>query len=96
MELGLWVTELGRVTLLSLRLIVFALSLGLTMISFQAYRQRPSPRLESAFIGFAFLSMGIGMIALRTQIEMYPTLFQIIEIIPLIIGFGMLYRSLYR
>jgi len=90
------VVEVSRLLLMLMRLVVFALSLGLTIISFQSYRQRPSDRLESAFIGFAFLSMGVALTALRTQIDVLVSLFQIVETIPFIIGFGMLYRSLYR
>lgn len=89
--------QLIMLTLAVLRLAVFALSLGLTLISFQAYRSRPnSQRLESAFIGFAFLSMGVALTALRTNIAEWNLVFQIVETIPFIIGFGMLYVSLYR
>lgn len=79
-----------------LRLVVFALALGLTLISFQAYNARGSKRLESAFIGFAFISMGVALTSLRTQIADIETIFQIAETIPFIIGFSMLYLSLYR
>lgn len=83
--------------LMLMRLTVFGLSLGLTLISFQAYRNRPeSARLESAFIGFAFLSMGVALTALRTNVAEWSLVFQIVESIPFIIGFGMLYLSLYR
>ena len=43
--------EIFNVVLMFLRMIVFALALGLTLISFQSYRQRESKRLESAFVG---------------------------------------------
>lgn len=80
-----------------MRLVVFGLSLGLTLISFQAYRNRPNDdRLESAFIGFAFLSMGVAMTALRTHLDAWVIYFQMVETIPFIVGFGMLYLSLYR
>ena len=79
-----------------LRLAVFGLALGLTLISFQAYSARGSKRLESAFIGFAFISMGVALTSLRTQISGYQTAFQIVETIPFVIGFSMLYLSLYR
>lgn len=79
-----------------LRLVVFGLALGLTLISFQAYNARGSKRLESAFIGFAFISMGVALTSLRTQISDFQTLYQIIETIPFVIGFSMLYLSLYR
>lgn len=79
-----------------LRLIVFGLALGLTLISFQAYSKRKSKRLESAFIGFAFISMGVALTSLRTQVPDLRTFLQIAETIPFIIGFSMLYVSLYR
>jgi len=88
--------EAVTLLLMLMRLAVFGLSLGLTLISFQAYRRQPSERLELAFIGFAFLSMGVAMTAIRTQIDIFVTAFQIAETIPFIIGFGSLYRSLYQ
>jgi len=78
------------------RLAVFGLALGLTVISFRAYRERQSERLESAFIGFAFLSMGVAMTTLGAQFDTFVTLFELAETIPLVIGFSMLYVSLYR
>ncbi len=84
------------VVLSLLRLVVFALALGLTLISFQAYNARGSKRLESAFIGFAFISMGVALTSMRTQIADIEIVFQIAETIPFIIGFSMLYISLYR
>lgn len=88
--------ELFNIVLLLLRMVVFALALGLTLISFQSYRQRESKRLESAFIGFAFLSMGVALTTISSQVSSMVTFFQIVETVPFIIGFGMLYLSLYR
>lgn len=85
-----------RVVLMLSRLIVFGLTIGLTLISFQAYRERPSDRLEAAFIGFAFLSMGIAVTVIRTQTDALQLPLQIVETVPFIIGFGMLYMSLYK
>lgn len=82
--------------LMFMQLVLFALALGLTLLSFQAYRQQQSQRLEYAFIGFAFLSMGVAMTNIGTQLETSRTAIQIAETIPFIIGFGMLYLSLYR
>lgn len=79
-----------------MRLVVFALALGLTLISFQAYRQKRSDRLEAAFIGFAFISMGVALTSLRAQFTVWTTPFKIVETIPFIVGFSMLYVSLYR
>lgn len=80
----------------ALRLVLFALALGLTVVSFQAYRRKNSKRLETAFIGFAFISMGVGFSALATGGSKLSVLYQIVETIPFIIGFSMLYLSLYR
>ena len=88
--------------LLLMRLTLFGLSLGLTLISFQAYTKRRSDRLQYAFIGFAFVSMGIAVTNLTTQVavggELGATLYylQIAETVPFIIGFTMIYLSLYR
>ncbi len=88
--------EIFNVVLMFLRMIVFALALGLTLISFQSYRQRESKRLESAFVGFAFLSMGVALTTISSQMTSLTTFFHIVETIPFIVGFGMLYLSLYR
>ena len=90
------VTELSTAVLLLLRLVLFGLALGLTVISFQAYRENGGKRLESAFVGFAFISMGVAMTTISDQVEALPLLFSIVETIPFIIGFSMLYISLYR
>ena len=88
--------------LLLMRLTLFGLSLGLTLISFQAYTKRQSNRLQYAFIGFAFVSMGIAVVNLTTQVavggELGVALYylQIAETVPFIIGFSMIYLSLYR
>jgi hypothetical protein len=50
------------------RLVLFGLSLGLTGISFMAYRKNGSERLQYAFIGFAFISMGVAVTNLNTQL----------------------------
>lgn len=89
-------TTVTVAALMMLQLVLFALALGLTLLSFQAYRQNQSQRLEYAFIGFAFLSMGVAMTNIGTQLQSYQTSFQIAETLPFIIGFGMLYASLYR
>ena len=89
-------TELLDALLMVMQLSVFALALGLTLISFQSYRKNPSERLESAFIGFAFLSMGVALTTIISQLSTPSTVFYIVETIPFIIGFGMLYLSLYR
>ena len=91
----------ARGGLLVMRFVMFGLSLGLTLISFQAYRQRPSERLQYAFLGFAFLSMGVAISSVITQLgagagELVQVFFQATEAIPFIIGFSMLYISLYR
>lgn len=86
----------AHTVLFLLRLAVFALSLGLTLISFEAYRRHRSERLESAFVGFAFLSMGAAMGNLGASLGDYTVYFHIAETVPFIVGFSMLYLSLYR
>ena len=90
-----------RAILALMRMAVFGLSLGITLISFQAYRQRPSERLQYAFTGFAFISMGvastvIAQIGVREASEIARLFLRMTEAIPFIIGFTMLYISLYR
>jgi hypothetical protein len=77
-------------------MVLFGLALGLTIISFQAYTQNRTKQLETAFIGFAFISMGVGLSTLSAQVQEQEMLFQIVETIPFIIGFSMLWMSLYR
>lgn len=94
--------EVGvRVLLTILRFIAFGLALGLTIISFQAYRKKQTERLQFAFLGFAFISMGVAVSSAITQLgegadEIILLFFQVVETIPFIIGFTMLYLSLYR
>ncbi|MFB6156826.1 MAG: hypothetical protein ABEJ34_03175 [Haloferacaceae archaeon] len=82
--------------LVLLRLILFALAGGLTVISFRAYRDAGTDRLETAFVGFAFISMGVALSTLATSVDGYAVLFEIAETVPFIVGFAMLYASLYR
>jgi hypothetical protein len=95
------VTALKGVLIL-MRLVLFGLSLGLTLISFQAYTKRQTERLQYAFIGFAFISMGIAVSNLTTQVAVGGALgrtvylLQIAETVPFIVGFVMIYLSLYR
>jgi hypothetical protein len=87
--------------LLLMRLVVFGMALGLTLISFQAYREKQSQQLQYAFIGFAFISMGVALTAIVGQVAPEAelttlTILRTIETIPFIIGFAMIYLSLYR
>ena len=87
------------IALVILRLILFGLALGLTLISFQAYRQKQTQQLEYAFIGFAFISMGMAMTNLTIQVaesRQSMMLLQLVETLPFIVGFAMLYVSLYE
>ncbi len=94
--------DLVQGVLILMRLTLFGLSLGLTLISFQAYSKNPAERLQYAFIGFAFISMGIAVTNLTTQVGVSGGLgrellyLQIAETVPFIVGFAMIYLSLYR
>jgi hypothetical protein len=96
------VAGLAQGLLVVLRMAVFGLTLGITLISFQAYRKRPSERLQFAFVGFAFISMGVAVSSVITQLsaggagELIRIFFELAETVPFIIGFSMLYVSLYR
>jgi hypothetical protein len=84
------------VALSVMRLVLFGLALGLTLISFQAYSKKQTDRLQYAFIGFAFISMGVALMTLTTQLTDTLVLFQLVLTVPFIIGFSMLYVSLFR
>ena len=91
----------ARAVLLLMRFAVFGLALGVTIISFQAYQKRQTERLQYAFLGFAFISMGVAISSVITQLStgtepLVRLFFQMSETIPFIIGFSMLYLSLYR
>ncbi|MFB6162413.1 MAG: hypothetical protein ABEJ86_03105 [Halococcoides sp.] len=92
----------ARGVLVIMQLVVFGLSLGITVISFQAYRDTGSERLQYAFIGFAFLSMGVALGNVFTQIgtmtgsELTKIFFQTTRTVPFAVGFAALYVSLYR
>mgnify|MGYP000023552268 FL=1 len=95
------VATLTRGVLVVMRFVVFGLTLGITLISFQAYQKRRTQRLQYAFLGFAFISMGVAITSVITQLgadagELTFTFLQMAETIPFIIGFSMLYLSLYR
>jgi hypothetical protein len=84
------------VLLTALRLILFGLALGLTLISYQAYAYKRTRQLKFAFVGFAFVSMGVALTTVLTQFRADTPAFQILETIPFIVGFCMLYLSMYR
>ncbi len=93
--------SIARGVLVLLRFTVFALSLGITIISFQAYQERKIKRLQYAFLGFAFVSMGVAVSSLITQLgvdapESVRLFFEIAETVPFAVGFSMLYLSLNR
>lgn len=91
----------GRALLTLLRVVVFGLTLGITIISFQAYQKQRTKRLQYAFLGFAFISMGVAISTVITQFgadadPLIVLFFGVAETIPFIVGFSMLYLSLYR
>lgn len=88
--------EVAHLVLVGMRLILFGLALGLTLISYQAYARRRTDRLQYAFVGFAFVSMGVALTTLTTQFGVTSVSFRIVETIPFIVGFVMLYASMYR
>lgn len=96
--------DIAALTLAVFRLILFGFSLGVTVISFRAYRANENERLMFAFIGFAFISMGVAVSNLNTQLLLSSTegvdqtflLLQIAGTVPFSVGFGAIYYSLYR
>ena len=84
------------VLLVLVRLVLFGLALGLTLISYQAFAHKRTQRLKYAFIGFAFVSMGVALSTLISQFRIDEPAFRVVETIPFIVGFSMLYLSMYR
>lgn len=84
------------ILLVLMRLLLFGLALGLTLISYQAFAYKQTRQLKFAFVGFAFLSMGVAFTTVLTQFRVTTPEIQVIETIPFIIGFCMLYLSMYR
>ena len=81
-----------------LRLVMFALPRRLTVVSFRAYHQQRSDRLERAPVGFAFVSTGAAMTTLSARVASAGSVGLVLdtaETVPFVVGFGMLYRSLY-
>lgn len=91
-----WDVTPADVVLGVLRLALFALALSLTVVSYRAYRRHESERLEYAFVGFAFISMGAAMTNMGANLETYAIYYEIAKTIPFLVGFSMLYASLYR
>lgn len=92
---------IARILLTLMRFVAFGLALGLTLISFQAYQKRKTERLQYAFLGFAFISMGVAISSVITQLgedadPLIVIFFEMVETIPFILGFSLLYLSLYR
>lgn len=79
-----------------LRLILFGLALGLTLISYQAYAYKQTRQLKFAFVGFAFVSMGVALTTVIAQFRVATPAYQVLETITFIVGFCMLYLSMYR
>lgn len=95
------VEPIVRIILTLMRFVVFGLTLGITLISFQAYQKKQTKRLQYAFVGFAFISMGVAVSSVITQLgaeadSMIILFFEMVETVPFIVGFSMLYLSLYR
>ena len=88
--------ELIWILLAVMRLVLFGLALGLTLISYQAYAYKRTRQLKFAFVGFAFVSMGVALTTVLTQFRASTPAFQVLETIPFIVGFCMLYLSMYR
>ena len=92
---------LARGFLTLLRILTFGLTLGITLISFQAYQKQRTERLQFAFLGFAFISMGIAVSTVIVRFgsdadTLLVLFFEVVETLPFIVGFSMLYLSLYR
>lgn len=85
----------GQSVLLALDVLAFLVALGITAISFRAYRQTRSHTYQFAFIGFAFLTCGVVSEAILFRSQILPLVaVHTIETGLFLVGFGALYMSL--
>lgn len=84
-----------HLVLLILDVLAMAVALGITAISFRAYRRTRSQTYQLAFLGFLFLSGGIASEAVLFRAGTLPlTAVHTVETLLFLIGFSALYLSL--
>lgn len=81
--------------LLALDVLAFVVALGITVISFRAYRRARSHTYRFAFVGFVFLTAGVVSEAVLFRAQTLPiVMVHSIETGLFLVGFGALYASL--
>lgn len=85
----------GQNMLLALDVVALLVALGITAISFNAYRRTKNRTYRFAFLGFVFLTCGVVSEAVLFRFQMMPlVMVHTIETGLFIIGFSALYLSL--
>jgi hypothetical protein len=85
----------GQNMLLALDFIALLVALGITAISFNAYRRTRSQTYQFAFVGFVFLTIGVVSEAILFRVGTIPlVMVHTIETGLFILGFSALYISL--
>ncbi|MFB6104158.1 MAG: hypothetical protein ABEJ57_03615 [Halobacteriaceae archaeon] len=83
--------------LVAVRVLLFLVGAGTTLIAYRAYRRRPSPYLRDATLGFGFITVGVfveGVLYQWTTLSL--TQVHIVESLALGVGFLVLLRSFLR
>jgi hypothetical protein len=83
--------ELGLVVV---RVLLLAMGIATTAISFRAYRRSPARYLRDATVGFAFITFGVLLEGFLYQFTgLTLTQVHIAESVALVVGLGLLLRS---
>lgn len=86
-----------EIALIAVRVLLLALGLATTAISFRAYRRERTQYLRNATIGFAFITLGVLIEGFLYQLtDLTLTQVHIAESIALACGLGVLLRSFLR
>ena len=82
--------------LFTLRFILIFLVVGLGFVSFRAYYRKPSDRLATVFLGFAFISMAVAGSTITGHLNSIAPALKVLGLVGYTIGFSMFYFALYR
>jgi len=90
-------TEHWTTVLIAVRLLLFVVGAGTTLIAYRAYRNRPSRYLRDATLGFGLITVGVfveGVLYQGTTLSL--TQVHIVESVAIGVGFLVLLRSFVR
>lgn len=90
-------TETSTLILTAVRLIVLGLGVGITYVSFKAYRRNRSRYLRDASLGFGIITVGVFIEGVLYEFGgLDLTTVHIVESVAVGVGFIVLYISLRR